>query len=253
MTSYDPAGDLAPRDRVARGIVAEMSRTGGRVYLLLDHLDPAFVHRRFPMIAEACQRVGFDLARDRIPVRPAAHYIMGGVETDTRGHTSIPGQFAAGEVACTGVHGANRLASNSLLEGLVFGAAAGRAMRACVTERRHRTPQVTPRRPEPPGALPSETAIRELMWRQVGLVRVREGLAAALVTFDDWAASVDERALGSAAPARIASLVTVGQLFTRAALRRQESRGGHFRSNFPEQNDIDWSRHVADSRDEVSD
>src|SRR5205814_5378068 len=109
-------------------IVREIERTGKPVYLTVAHLDPDFVRRRFPMIAQACADAGLDLARDRVPVSPAAHYIMGGVETDLDGRTSLPGLFAAGEVACTGVHGANRLASNSLLEGLVFGRRAGRAM-----------------------------------------------------------------------------------------------------------------------------
>ena len=125
MARYDPAGDLAPRDRVARGIVREAQRTGGEIFLTLDRLDPAFVHERFPLISEACRRAGLDLATDRIPVGPAAHYVMGGVVTDSTAGRRCPGLFAAGEVACTGVHGANRLASNSLLEGLVFGARAG--------------------------------------------------------------------------------------------------------------------------------
>ena len=129
MLRYDPAGDLAPRDRVARGIVREEQRTGGPIFLTLAHLDPAFVHARFPEISQACRRAGLDLAADRIPVGPAAHYLMGGVVTDVDGRTTLPGLFAAGEVACTGVHGANRLASNSLLEGLVFGARAGATMR----------------------------------------------------------------------------------------------------------------------------
>src|SRR4030095_15441486 len=124
----DPAGDLAPRDRVARGIVREGQRTGRPVFLSLDHLDPVFVHGRFPLIAEACRLAGLDLARDRVPVGPAAHYMMGGAVTDLDGRTTISGLFAAGEAACTGVHGANRLASNSLLEGLVFGARAADAM-----------------------------------------------------------------------------------------------------------------------------
>src|SRR4029079_8753611 len=125
----EAAGDLAPRDRVARAIVREGRRTGQPVFLSLEGLDPDFVHARFPLIAEACRRAGLDLARDRIPVGPAAHYVMGGVVTDLDGRTTVAGLFAAGEVACTGVHGANRLASNSLLEGLVFGARAGRAMK----------------------------------------------------------------------------------------------------------------------------
>src|SRR4029079_11858359 len=113
----------------AGDIVRDAQRTGGEIYLTLAHLDAAFVHRRFPLIAAACRCAGLDLAADRIPVGPAAHYLMGGVVTDLDGRTTLPGLFAAGEVACTGVHGANRLASNSLLEGLVFGARAGAAMR----------------------------------------------------------------------------------------------------------------------------
>src|SRR5690606_32137618 len=128
------AADLAPRDVVSRAIVREMRRTGGGVYLSLAHLEPAFVQRRFPTIAQACGDAGLDLARDRIPISPAAHYVMGGIETDLHGRTSVPGLFAAGEAACTGVHGANRLASNSLLEGLVFGARAARAMTDALQE-----------------------------------------------------------------------------------------------------------------------
>src|SRR5207244_1950209 len=129
MTRYHPDGDLAPRDVVARGIVRESEATGGPVFLTLAHLDPQHVRRRFPTIAEMCRQVGIDIAVDRIPVGPAAHYLMGGVDTDDWGRTSLPGLFAAGETACTGVHGANRLASNSLLEGLVFGARAADADR----------------------------------------------------------------------------------------------------------------------------
>src|SRR6185503_16815648 len=128
VASYDPAGDLAPRDVVARAIVREQIATGAPVYLSMAHADPEFVRKRFPTIAQACRGVGLDLAIDPIPVSPAAHYVMGGMETDLDGRTSIEGLFAAGEVACTGVHGANRLASNSLLEGLVFGARAAAAM-----------------------------------------------------------------------------------------------------------------------------
>ena len=128
MTRYHPDGDLAPRDVVARSIVRESQASGGPVFLTLAHLDADFVRRRFPTIAAMCAQIGLDLARDPIPVGPAAHYIMGGVDTDTWARTSVPGLLAAGEVACTGVHGANRLASNSLLEGLVFGARAAAVM-----------------------------------------------------------------------------------------------------------------------------
>ena len=130
---YESAGDLASRDLVARAIVREVERTNAPVFLSMAHLDHDYVRRRFPAITDACRQAGLDLATDRIPVSPAAHYVMGGVETDLDGRTSIAGLFAAGEAACTGVHGANRLASNSLLEGLVFGARAAAAMAGSTT------------------------------------------------------------------------------------------------------------------------
>ena len=254
MQRADPAGELAPRDRVARAIAREGQRTAGRVYLAMDHLEPAFVRARFPTIADACRRAGLDLARDRIPVGPAAHYIMGGVDVDLDGHTSVPGLLAAGEVACTGVHGANRLASNSLLEGLVFGAVAAGAMRRWAAEHgRPRPAAGTPARAvrapaAPPGL--SERAVRDLMWRDVGLFRDGPRLAGALATLEAWDAAI---APGGSEPAaaRLTSIVTVGRLVARAALRREESRGAHYRSDFPERNDIDWTRHVTESKGRV--
>src|SRR4030095_3372129 len=130
MTRYESAGELASRDLVSRAIVREMARTAAPADLPMAHLNHDFVRQRFPTIPHACAQAGLELATDRIPVSPAAHYIMGGVETDLDGRTSLEGLFAAGEVACTGLHGANRLASNSLLEGLVFGARAAQAMMA---------------------------------------------------------------------------------------------------------------------------
>src|SRR5437588_147210 len=128
MPRYHDAAELAPRDIVTRSIVAEMGRTATRtVFLDMTAFDAAYLRRRFPKIYSTCLSLGLDLAHDPVPVSPAAHYIMGGVRTDLEGRTTLPGLYAAGEVACTGVHGANRLASNSLLEGLVFGARAGRA------------------------------------------------------------------------------------------------------------------------------
>ena len=258
MQRADPAGELAPRDRVARAIAREGQRADGRVYLTMDHLEPAFVRARFPTIADACRRAGLDLARDRIPVCPAAHYMMGGVDVDLDGHTSVPGLLAAGEVACTGVHGANRLASNSLLEGLVFGAVAAGAMRRWAAE--HGRPRSAPAAPPAPAggdrapAAPaglSERAARDLMWRDVGLFRDGPRLTRALETLEAWAAALEPAARVPAA-ARLASIVTVGRLVARAALRREESRGAHYRSDFPERNDIDWTRHVTESKGRVT-
>ena len=265
MTRYDPAGDLAPRDRVARGIAREAARTHAPVYLTLGHLPDEFVHRRFPLISSMCRQVGLDLARDRIPIGPAAHYMMGGVETDLAGHTSIPGLFAAGEVACTGVHGANRLASNSLLEGLVCGARAGAAMKEWVARGCERWPRAATS-PPPAGlhtgtmpvgvtehALP-EAEVRDVMWRLVGLFREQAGLEQALATLESaWRDSEAARNVGApfdSVAERTASLVTVGRLIARAALRRHESRGAHFRSDAPARDDIYWSRHVSEVRDE---
>jgi L-aspartate oxidase len=250
---YEPAGELAPRDRLSRAIAREMERTGAPVYLTLAHLDPAFVRHRFPMIAEACHQVGLDLAADRIPVSPAAHYVMGGVETDLDGRTSIAGLFAAGEVACTGVHGANRLASNSLLEGLVFGARAAAAM--CEPAQAPRLFAV--RDPNLCGAAtaahapPDASVVRDLMWQHAGLVRTREGLQAAVSRLGSWHRLLSRDGPGAKRGPegrRLASLVTVGLLIARAALRREESRGGHFRADFPERDDRRFGRHLCDTR-----
>jgi L-aspartate oxidase len=203
-----------------------------------------------------CAQIGLDLTRDPIPVGPAAHYIMGGVDTDEWGRTSLPGLYAAGEVACTGVHGANRLASNSLLEGLVFGARAAVAMtevpRAAVLKpdrvgawtlelgaSRERDADAGFRAPSPQPPAPAD--VRDLMWRSVGLFRTRERLAKA----------VDALERSSAAPAtaddwRHHNLLTVARLIARAALRREESRGGHYREDFPQRNDPQWKIHIVE-------
>jgi L-aspartate oxidase len=264
MERYDPAGDLAPRDRVSRAIVREAQRTGRPVFLSLERLDPDFVHERFPLISDACRRAGLDLARDRIPVGPAAHYVMGGVQTDIDGRTSIPGLFAAGEVACTGVHGANRLASNSLLEGLVFGARAGCAMRDAGaggdrgspvrphadTTAAHRT---STRRSAGERLNADATELSRMMWKEVGLFRSREGLTHALSVLEPAWQDLDARLRTSESvdPAdwRTASIITVGRLIARAALRREESRGGHYRSDFPDRDDVHWKRRVSEIKE----
>ena len=251
MPRYDPAGDLAPRDRVARSIVREAERSGGEIFLSLDRLDPAYVHQRFPLISEACRRAGLDLARDPIPVGPAAHYAMGGVVTDLDGRTTIPGLFAAGEVACTGVHGANRLASNSLLEGLVFGGRAGAAMRAPGAAEFRLKAETTGmlERAETPVAS-AETPVasafrrktvspeeaRAVMWEHAGLFRTAEGLRTAIERFGAPTADED-------------TLITVGRLIARAALRREESRGAHFRLDHPQRDDSRWKRRIMETVD----
>lgn len=252
MTRYEPAGDLASRDLVSRGIAREVQRTGAPIYLSMAHLDPDYVRRRFPTITAAVRLAGLDLATDRIPVSPAAHYVMGGIETDLYGRTSLAGLFAAGEVACTGVHGANRLASNSLLEGLVFGARAAEAMQAsplppALFAEAGATLTLTPRE----DLIPTAGDVRNLLWRAAGLVRERVELEDAVARLGRWHAAT--LAAQSTTPVdrelhRVASLVTVGHLIARAALRRDESRGGHFRADFPKRDDIHWRKHIADAR-----
>lgn len=255
VARYDPRGDLASRDRVSQAIVLEMRRTGESVYLTLAHLPSGYVRERFPAIAELCGRVGLDLARDRLPVGPAAHYVMGGVATDLDGRTSLPGLFAAGEVACTGVHGANRLASNSLLEGLVFGGRAGRAMAAFTGAWPvPRTAAVDD--PAPCGApfrVPfGEQDVQSLMWQYAGVHREGDGLAAAEAALSGpLEALAAERARGASlgvAGWREASLLTVAGLIVRAARRREESRGAHWRTDHPDRDDLHWNRRLFDDR-----
>jgi L-aspartate oxidase len=247
---YEPAGDLASRDLVARAIVREVRRTGAPVFLTMAHLDADYVRNRFPTITQACRRAGFDLATDRIPVSPAAHYVMGGIETDLCGRTSIDNLFAAGEAACTGVHGANRLASNSLLEGLVFGARAADAMKGPTAEATLTAEASEPlRQSEAASTIPSASDIRDVMWRDAGLVRSGDGLSPLVHQLAAWRAAVSQArttAAGDRELRRVASLVTVGLLIARAALRREESRGGHFREDFPQRDDIHWQRRIAD-------
>jgi L-aspartate oxidase len=232
MTRYAPEGELAARDIVSRAIVAELRRTGDpHVYLDLTHLDAAYVRRRFPRVYETCLRYGVDLTREPAPVHPAAHYAMGGVRTDPYGRTNIEGLYAAGEVACAGVHGANRLASNSLLEGLVFGARVGRQLweRADAPVRE---PDL--RLPARPGAPPALTnrEVRDLAWRYAGIERDAAGLEQCLRRLD-----VPDFWPGASASRpdwELRNRILVASLIARCALARRESRGAHFRSDHPE-------------------
>ena len=228
MERYHPLLELAPRDVVSRSIVMELQRTGAEhVFLDLTHLDGSQLPSRFPRICQTCLRYGVDLARQPAPVHPAAHYAMGGVGTDLDGKSSLPRLFAAGEVACTGVHGANRLASNSLLEGLVFGARAGRAMRECTS------PGSSAAGRRSNGCFPriGEAELRALAWDRCGILRDGTGLQAAM----DSLAGLSTEAL---APSRglyeIRNIQLLTQLIARCALAREESRGGHYRLDFPE-------------------
>ncbi len=244
MPRSHEAAELAPRDVVSRAIFMESERRGeSSVFLDLTHLDPDFVRRRFPRIHHTCARFGLDLARDRIPVFPAAHYMMGGVYTDLDGRTTVAGLFAAGEVACTGVHGANRLASNSLLEGLVFGQRAGRTMTASASPAAQLGTVLT--ETSWPAASSGQRAqpprLRSLMTERAGIVRQGPGLMDALTQLQALRAPLEDSQPG----AEIRSLLENGRVICAAALLRTESRGGHYRTDYPDRDDQNWRRHLV--------
>jgi len=269
MKKYHEAQELAPRDVVARAIVSEMQQTNStHVFLDMTKKSEEFLKRRFPRIYETCASYGLDLASDMAPVCPAAHYMMGGVKTDLNGRTSLPGLYAAGETAATGVHGANRLASNSLLEGLVFGALAGQVMMkdAPAGKRKGQSlagspaplpgnPSAAPKEAVKNGAAknggakpnsavcPALTKIRDLMWRNVGIMRTGKDLAEAIKQLEAIEHPKCEKSGRGGHELR--NLHTLALAMTRAALAREESRGSHYRSDFPFRNDEDFAKHSA--------
>jgi L-aspartate oxidase len=254
MRRYHEMAEMAPRDIVSRAIWDEMVATFARhVYLDVTHLNPGFIRERFPTIYATCLRYDVDITEEMIPVCPSAHFMMGGSWTDTHGATSVPGLFAAGEVACSGVHGANRLASNSLLEGLVFGARAAESA-ADYAVRLGPSRDSAAARKAATSMLPAEeqsdhldmeklrNSLRRLMWAKVGIIRNREGLQSAIAQLEKW----EERLKGRCQTRReleIQNMVTVGRLVATAALQRAHSLGAHFRSDFPEELS-GWDRHI---------
>jgi L-aspartate oxidase len=248
MSELTEMAELAPRDVVARATWAELER-GGRVYLdTRDTVGEAFADE-FPAVFESCQNHGIDPRREAIPVAPAAHYHMGGVWVDQSSRTSLPGLWACGECASTGAHGANRLASNSLLEALVF----GRRLGATLSEQLRTAPRQAAPRPrlvgpvdcvaEPDQAAREEAtaALRKLMWENAGLVREAEGLKRTLEGLESISRRLPGRAHGGT---ETGNLLAVSQLITRAALARPESRGSHFRRDHPEA-DPAWAQRLV--------
>jgi L-aspartate oxidase len=248
MARYDARAELAPRDVVARSILHEMQRTGSaNVWLDATAFGPGEFAQRFPTIDSYCKSQGCDPARDPIPVAPAAHYMMGGVWTDSWGRTTVPGLYACGETASTGVHGANRLASNSLLEGVVFGSRVAQ----CVTDptcvmrgldnvaigRGLRYPGPAPMDSRPlqlthrAGVLlPVRETLQTLLWERVGIERTGAGLEAACDQLAAWATATP---LESVESLETWNLALVGWVMAQAAWSREESRGAHWRDDFP--------------------
>ncbi len=255
MAKYHPMGELAPRDVVARAILHELEVSRIKdpiVYLDLTHLDADHVKKRFPRIYATCMEYNIDITMDLIPIRPAAHYAMGGVRTDLDGRCTLPGLYAAGEAAATGVHGANRLASNSLLEGLVFGARAGKTMR----EELRRAPANSAKSSRAVSNGPVDIAteeviheIQDLMWRDVGIVRSGTGLKAAIEHLTRICPRVAHPQTRRAHEAQ--NLHALALLVARSALAREESRGAHYRTDFPAHNDARFLKHSVIKGDSI--
>ncbi|MBN1589305.1 MAG: L-aspartate oxidase [Pirellulales bacterium] len=257
MLDYDERAELAPRDVVSRAIVSQMEKTKHpNVYLVLDHLDPRLVRERFPAIVALCRDFDLDVTKDRIPVRPGAHYMVGGVTVDQEGRTTVPGLWAAGEVASTGLHGANRLASNSLLEALVFGAhaGAGAASEAAKLGDDFRAVPLENQQIEPGNELLDladiRNSLKSLMWRDVGVRRDHDGMAEAAENLDHWCRYVLARQFSDPTGWELQNMLCVAQLMVRSALAREETRGCHVRTDFTEQDDERWNRHSYCRRDE---
>ncbi len=252
MAEYDQRGDLAPRDVVSQAIVNQMEKSRHHcVYLDLSHLNPEFVRGRFPGISKACAEFGIDITHDQIPVRPGAHYMIGGVTVDLDGRTSLPGLWAAGEVSSSGLHGANRLASNSLLEGLVYGTHAGRAasQEAAKLKDEFRVIPIenpaTEHHDEPLDVADIRNSLQSLVWRAVGVRRNADELREAAETIANWQHYVLVRQFEDPRGWELQNMLTVAQIITRAALAREESRGVHYRTDFPKTDDQQWQRHVC--------
>jgi L-aspartate oxidase len=252
MPEEDPRAELAPRDVVAQAIFRRMELTQHpNVYLDLKHLDPERVHRRFPGIDKVCRSFGLDITTDPIPVRPGAHYMIGGVTVDSRGQTTLPGLWAAGEVSSSGLHGANRLASNSLLEGLVFGSLCGRGA-ALAASRMSDTFQIQPlgsrSETDPRESLDIAditNSLRSLMVRKMGIVRQRSSLLEAEQAVAFWCRYALAKTFDMQAGWELQNLLTAARCMIWAALRREESRGVHYRCDFPQRDDLRWQRHLT--------
>ena len=253
MECYHSSLELAPRDVVARAVAREGMSEGERepraVYLDLRHVRGIDLHQRFPGISAFLSQYGLDLGRDLVPVRPAAHYLMGGIRTDLDGRTSVQGLFVAGEAACTGVHGANRLASNSLLEGLVFGARAAKAMIGSDVAAASLEPPAKSSTPDPSDEELLEvyiTSLQKMMWECAGLLRDETTLRHGLSELARCESGIDRIVRQGKTSRRLSeaqALCRVSGAILQSAQARTESRGAHFRSDYPHRDDRRFQKH----------
>ena len=250
MEKYHVDMELAPRDIVARAIVSEMKATGAdHVYLSLKGTDPGKISHRFPVIYKTCLKRGLDITKDNIPVAPAAHYFMGGIKTDIFGRTNISRLYAAGECAALGVHGANRLASNSLLDGLVFGHRAALAAKKEIQnpnskiQNKSQTP-IFKSKFKDLEIQRFKLIIKSAMWNGAGIVRSKESLEQALYQLQQVEKQLTFE-ISSAEEIELSNMLLVAKLIARAALDRTESRGAHYRTDYPKSDDKNWKRHLV--------
>ncbi|MFA5292282.1 MAG: L-aspartate oxidase [Phycisphaerae bacterium] len=249
MAEYHRDAELASRDIVSRAILSQMLKTGAtHVFLDIRHFDKNYFAKRFPLISELVTSFDIDISKDLIPVRPSAHYMIGGVKTDSMARTNIANLFACGEVASTGLHGANRLGSNSLLEGLVFGRIAGsqaaeQSSRDGVSLKKFRydIPQSDRSRLDTADVLNS---LRSLMWRNVGITRLAKPLAEAQEIISFWQRYVLDKVFDLPQGWECQNMLTVCLMMAKAAEARTESRGVHFRSDFPQADDKNFKTHI---------
>jgi L-aspartate oxidase len=247
MFKYHHDGELAPRDVVSKGIWTELKETRAEyVYLDITSLDYRYVKRRFPNIVRLCSQFGIDVSKHWIPVRPTAHYMIGGIKTDKYGRTNIPGLYACGEVACLGVHGANRLASNSLLEGLVFGYRTGAHLER-YKDKIEKEMIVNIREDNVHKKLDIgdiRNSLISLMWRNVGIERDEEGLQQVKSHINFWASYVMNKEFFTTSGWELQNMFITAGLIQKAAITRKESRGVHYRKDYPFQDDIHWKKHI---------
>ncbi len=251
MKDYDELAELAPRDIVSRAILSQMLETGStHVYLDVRHFEKAHFNKRFPLISELLESFDIDITQDLIPVRPSAHYMLGGVRTDNQARTNVTNLLACGEAAATGLHGANRLGSNSLLEGLVFGTIAGRTATANESDFANflRHPVIQYKIPSSDRTrLDTDdvtNSLRALMWRNVGITRREKPLTEAQEIVRFWQRYVMDKVFDTPDGWQCQNMLTVAGLMADAAFLRKESRGVHFRQDYPETDDIHFNTHI---------
>jgi len=256
MSDYHPLKELAPRDIVTKAIIDQMKKTNTNcVYLDLSHFSLSFIKERFPTIYEFCKKYKINLPKDLIPVRPSAHYFMGGIKIDLWGKTNLKNLYACGEVACNGLHGANRLASNSLLEGLVFGARVGKVIQEDKREKnnffnfKYKFPQKADILIDKDDL---KRSIKSLMWRNVGIERDEESLKYALEKLNSWEKYAFLKEFRERAGFESQNMLVLAKLITHSSLLRQESRGTHYRTDYPKTDDKNWKKHIVVNKNNIN-